>query len=104
VQGLAENVAKVLAQVPADAKVIPGYGPVSTVEDLKKYHGMLTATTDAVRKGIAAGKTLEQLQADGLAEEWKDWGGGFIDTKSWIATIHASLGAAKSNPGSGTHH
>jgi glyoxylase-like metal-dependent hydrolase (beta-lactamase superfamily II) len=104
VQGLAENVAKVLAQVPADAKVIPGHGPVSTVEDLRKYHRMLLATTDVVRKGMAAGKTLEQLQTDGLPEEWKEWGGGFIDTKSWIATIHGSLGSAKSNPGSGTHH
>jgi hypothetical protein len=53
---------------------------------------------------MAAGKTLEQLQTDGLPEEWKEWGGGFIDTKSWIATIHGSLGSAKSNPGSGTHH
>ncbi len=104
VQGLIENVAKVLARIPADAKVIPGHGPVSTVENLKTYHRMLMETTDAVRKGIAAGKSLEQLQAAGVPEEWKDWGGGFIKTNAWVATIHGSLEAAKKNPGGSTHH
>jgi cyclase len=104
VQGLIENVAKVLAQIPADAKIIPGHGALSTVEDLKTYHRMLTVTTDHIRKGMAAGKTLEQLQADGLPEQFKDWGAGFIKADAWIATIHGSLVAAKSNPGSGTHH
>lgn len=104
VQGLIENIAKVVARIPADAKVIPGHGPVSTVEDLKTYHRMLVETTDAVRKGIAAGKSLEQLQADGVPEEWKTWGGGFIKTNAWIATIHGSLEAAGKNPGGSTHH
>jgi len=104
VQGMAENVAKVLAQTPADAKVIPGHGPLSTVEDLKAFHRMLVETTDVVRKGIATGKSLEQLQAAGLPEQWKEWGSGFIDTKSWIATIHGSLESAKKNPAGSKHH
>jgi cyclase len=104
VQGLTENVAKVLSQIPANAKVIPGHGPLSTVDDLKKYHGMLTATTEIVRKGMKAGKTLEQLQAGGLPDEWKDWGSGFIKTDVWIATIHADLQAGKKNPSGSTHH
>ncbi len=104
VQGLIDNVGKVIAQVPADAKVIPGHGPLSTVEDLKGFHRMLTETTDVVRKGMAAGKSLEQLQTEGLPEQWKEWGSGFIDTKTWIATIHGSLEAATKNPGGSTHH
>ncbi|HEY7214725.1 MAG TPA: MBL fold metallo-hydrolase [Thermoanaerobaculia bacterium] len=104
VQGLIDNVGKIIAQIPADAKVIPGHGPLSTVEDLKAFHHMLTETTGVVRKGMAAGKSLEQLQTDGLPEEWKSWGSGFIDTKAWIATIHAGLESAKKNPGGSTHH
>jgi hypothetical protein len=53
---------------------------------------------------MAAGKSLEQLQTDGLPEQWKDWGSGFIDSKSWIATVHSSLESAKKNPGGSTHH
>jgi cyclase len=105
VQGLTENVGKVLAQVPADAKIIPGHGPLSTVEDLKNYHRMLVETTDVVRKGMAAGKTLEQLQAAGLPEAWKDYGSGFINAERWIETIHASFSpGASQTPSDGTHH
>ncbi len=104
VQGLTENVGKVLAQIPADSKVIPGHGALATVADLEKFHGMLTATTAAVQGGMAAGKTLEQIQAAGLPEEWKDWGTGFIKTDMWIATIHASLLDKTKNPAGSTHH
>lgn len=104
VQGLIENVGKVIAEIPASSKVIPGHGPLATVEDLKTYHGMLTATTEIVRKGMAAGKTLEELKAAGLGDPWKDWGSGFIKTDMWIATIHASLQAGTKNPAGSTHH
>ena len=39
-----------------------------------------------------------------LAALPKDWGGGFIDTKAWIATIHGSLESAKKNPAGSKHH
>ena len=39
---------------------------------------MLQETTDIVRQKIAAGKTLEQIKSEGLPEEWKPWGTGFI--------------------------
>jgi cyclase len=104
VQGLTENIAKVLSKIPVDAKVIPGHGALSTVDDLKTFHRMLTATTETVRKAMAAGKTLEQIQAAGLGEEWKDWGAGFIKTDVWISTIHDSLKAGKKNPAGSTHH
>lgn len=91
VQGMTAGVAKVLAQIPADAKVIPGHGPLSTVNDLKAYHRMLVETTAIVQKGIKGKKTLEQLQAAGLPAEWKEWGSGFIDTRAWIETVYDSL-------------
>jgi cyclase len=106
VQGLIENIAKVLAEIPADTKVIPGHGPLSTPADLKAFHRMLTETTRIVADKKKAGKTLEAIQAEGLPDEWKEWGSGFIDTKTWIATIFESLSKAPHdhNPGSGTHH
>jgi hypothetical protein len=54
-------------------KIIPGHGPLSTVDDLKLYHRMLVETTDIVRKKMAAGKTLDQIKSEGLADEWKTW-------------------------------
>ena len=91
VQGMTEGVAKVLAQIPANAKVIPGHGPLSDVEGLRKFHRMLVETTAVVQKQVKAGKKLDQIQAAGLPAEWKDWGTGFIKTNFWIETIYNSL-------------
>jgi cyclase len=91
VQGMTAGVAKVLAQIPADAKVIPGHGPLSDVAGLKAFHRMLVETTAVVEKQIKAGKTLDQIQAAGLPAEWQSWGKGFVNTKTWIETIYNSL-------------
>lgn len=104
VQGLIESIEKAIAQIPANARIIPGHGAVSTIDDLKAYHRMLAETADFVRKGMAAGKTLDQLKADGLPEQWKDWGSGFINAEAWITTIHASFSPGAQAGTDGTHH
>jgi glyoxylase-like metal-dependent hydrolase (beta-lactamase superfamily II) len=105
VQGMTAGVAKVLAQIPADAKVIPGHGDLTNVAGLKAYHHMLTETTAIVQKQITAKKTLAQIKTAGLPDQWKEWGSGFIKTDFWIETIYNSL--TKKMPGepaSTKHH
>jgi cyclase len=91
VEGYTKNVGDVLAKLPAGAKIIPGHGPLANAEDLKRFHNMLVVTTDIVRKKIAAGSTLAQIKTEGLPEEWKTWGGGFIKQDPWLETIFTSL-------------
>ncbi|HYP53740.1 MAG TPA: MBL fold metallo-hydrolase [Pyrinomonadaceae bacterium] len=91
VDGLTQNIARVIADAPAGVKIIPGHGPLSTIDDLKNYHQMLVETTGIVRQRIAAGRTLEQIKAEGLPEKWKTWGTGFVNTQRWLETIHRSL-------------
>jgi cyclase len=74
-------------------KIIPGHGSISTVDDLKLFHRMIVETKEIVQKKMKAGKTLEQIKAEGLPEEWKTWGTGFIKTDMWIEIIHRSLSA-----------
>jgi glyoxylase-like metal-dependent hydrolase (beta-lactamase superfamily II) len=95
VEGLVRNIGELIGKIPADAKLIPGHGPLSTLDDLKSYHNMLQQTTEIVRKKIAAGKTLDQIKAEGLPDEWKPWGTGFIKTDRWVETIYKSLTAKK---------
>ncbi|HEV2845774.1 MAG TPA: MBL fold metallo-hydrolase, partial [Thermoanaerobaculia bacterium] len=105
VQGLVENIGKVISQVPENVKIIPGHGPLSTLNDLKAYHRMLTETVGVVRTKIDAGKSLEEIKSEGLPEEWKEWGTGFIKTDVWIESIHASLTSPRPHTHSdGTHH
>jgi glyoxylase-like metal-dependent hydrolase (beta-lactamase superfamily II) len=93
VEGLTKNIGELITKIPAGAKLIPGHGPISTVDDLKAYHRMLVETTDIVRKKIAAKKSLEAIKKEGLPAEWNSWGAGFIKTDAWIELIHRSLTA-----------
>ena len=91
VEGLIRNVGQVIAQAPAGVRIIPGHGPLSTIDDLRTYHSMLQETTGLIRQRMQQGRTLEQIKAEGLPEKWKDWGTGFINTERWIETIHRSF-------------
>jgi len=91
VEGYTANVAEILGRIDNDTKVIPGHGPLSSKEDLTKFHLMLVETTDIIRQKIDAGKSLEEIQKEGLPEEWQSWGKGFISTANWIDMVHASL-------------
>lgn len=95
VQGLTKNLAELIAKLPADVKIIPGHGALSTLEDLKTYHQAIMETTDIVQKGMTAGKTLEGLKKDGLPAKYKSWSERFVKTDFWIETIYKSLSAKK---------
>ena len=56
VEGLAKNIGKLIKQIPENAKIIPGHGPLSGINELKKYHSMLIETTRIVRGQMKAGK------------------------------------------------
>ena len=93
VEGLTKNIAEIITKIPAGAKLIPGHGPLSTIEDLMNYHNMLVTTSDIVRAKIKAGKTLEQIKSEGLPDTWKSWGTGFIKTDMWLEIVYRSLTA-----------
>ncbi|HSE16962.1 MAG TPA: MBL fold metallo-hydrolase [Pyrinomonadaceae bacterium] len=95
VEGLIRNIGELIEKIPAGAKLIPGHGPISTLDDLKSYHRMLQQTTEIVRQKIAAGKTVDQIKTEGLPAEWEPWGAGFIKTDRWVETIYKSLTAKK---------
>lgn len=95
VRGLIANVEKVLATVPDDARIIPGHGPLADKAALRRYVDVLRNTLAAVERGVAAGKSLEQLREEKVLAQWDEWGQGFIKTDAWIATLHAAATAPR---------
>jgi glyoxylase-like metal-dependent hydrolase (beta-lactamase superfamily II) len=91
INGMIDGVEKVIAQVPPDVKVIPGHGPISSVEDVKAYLTMLKATRDVVQKSLAEGKTLDQMKQAQLLDPWKKYSGDFINEDVFIETLYNSL-------------
>ncbi len=90
VQGYSQNVKTVLDILPEDVKIVPGHGPLSNKDDLRTFHRMLQETTSRVTAAMKSGKSLDEIKAEGLQEEWKGWSWSFIPTERWIETIYNS--------------
>jgi glyoxylase-like metal-dependent hydrolase (beta-lactamase superfamily II) len=93
-EGLTKNLAEVIKTIPSDAKIIPGHGPISGINELKTYHQTIIETTAIVREKMKT-KSLDELKKEGLPEKYKEWGSGFINTDRWIETIYNSYSTAK---------
>lgn len=91
VAGLLNNIEAALKLIPADAKIIPGHGPLATRADLEKFRDMLVETAALVKKAVADGKSLADVKAAGVSEKYKDWGTGFINTSRWLEIAFNSL-------------
>jgi cyclase len=61
---LIETLEFLLPQIPADAKVVPGHGDVSSRADIARGLEVLKQMKAVVESGVRGGKTLEQLQAE----------------------------------------
>lgn len=95
VDGYVKAVEKVLGELPADVKIIPGHGPLATRADLEGYLAMLKETTDIVRRGIAAGKTADQLKAEKVLAAWDRWSWDFITTDKYVDQLYKGLTSGK---------
>lgn len=91
--GMRDNVGKIVSMLPDDVKIIPGHGPLSTLEDLQATHAMLVDSADLVRRALAAGKSADDMKKEGLLGAYADeWSWGFVNADRFIDTLVASLG------------
>ncbi|HZM01142.1 MAG TPA: MBL fold metallo-hydrolase, partial [Planctomycetota bacterium] len=98
VLGYMRNVDTLVARLPPDCRLIPGHGPLSSLDDLRAVQQMLQATIGIVKGHMLAKHTLEQIQAEGLPEAWREWGTGFISTERWLQIVHESLSRSPDGP------
>jgi glyoxylase-like metal-dependent hydrolase (beta-lactamase superfamily II) len=93
VDGMIAAADRILAAADASTKIIPGHGPLATKADVKAYRDMLTASRDAVKPLVAAGKSLDEVKAaKPTAALDEKWGKGFIKPDIWAGVLYASYG------------
>ena len=97
IEGMIDGVEKVLTQVPADVKVIPGHGPISNLDDVRAYLKMLKETRDAVAKALKQRKSLDQMKQAKILAPWKKYAGDFVNEDTFIETLYNSLTGQKNN-------
>lgn len=67
----------IIRVLPPDVKIIPGHGPPSGINDVKRLRNLLSQTLEAVQKALAEGKTLQQMKDEKILEPWKNEPGHF---------------------------
>jgi len=95
VSGMIAGVEKVLSMIPADAKIIPGHGPLSTTEDMRKYVEMLKETRALVADAIKQGKTVQQMKEEHLLAKYQDKAKGSIKEEGWLNVLSADVKASQ---------
>ena len=98
VEGMIDAVAKVISMLPADTKVIPGHGGISTMEDMNAYLIMLRSTRSTVAKAVKRGQTLEQMRTQNILEPWKKYSGPFVTTDNFLEALYNELTNQKIGP------
>ena len=71
---------RVLAEYPAETKVIPGHGELATMDDLRRYTTMLKETVAAVETGLRQNKAPEDLRQDPAITKYAALGEGGAQT------------------------
>lgn len=98
VKGYIAAVEKVLGELPADARIIPGHGALATKPDLVAYLAMLKETSAAVQKGIDEGKTVDQLVAAKPLAKWDKWAWSFLSSDAFVKQLYNGLKGIAKNP------
>ena len=96
INGMIDAVEKVIAMLPPDAKVIPGHGSVSSVDDMRAYVTLLKDTREVVQKALKQGKTLDQMRQAKILDPWKKYSGSFVSEDAFLETLYNSLTGQKS--------
>lgn len=90
IAGLIAGVERAIATTNEETVVIPGHGPIANRADLIAYRDMIVDIRDKVAAGIAADRTLEQIQADRPAARY-GMEDGFIKPDDFVETIYREI-------------
>lgn len=97
VENYIANVRAIVGQVSEDVRIIPGHGPLSSMQDLLDYLEMLVVTRDVVQKQRSEGFPLSQILARGLPQPWPTWGWEGLPEEAYIKMLYRSLDTAPSS-------
>lgn len=74
-RGYLDALDRVIARVPADAKVIPGHGELTDLAGVKAFRQYIVDIMEAARAAKAAGKSKEDFLKEVDLPGYKDYGG-----------------------------
>ena len=93
--GMIDGVEQVMARLPDDVKVVPGHGPVSSKDDVRRFVAMLRGCVARVERERDRGLTLPELLAARVLEPYDHLGRGFVRTEAFTELVFTELELAR---------
>ncbi len=91
-------VRRLMTLLPQDVRLVSGhhgqvagYNTTGSWDQLPAYADMMNTTVEIVRQGLAAGKTTEEMQVEGVLDDYREYAGSYVDTDDWIYYIVDAL-------------
>ncbi len=86
-KGVADALRDMLARTDDSYLYVMGHGEPYSADQLRKYLGMIEETVGHVESRISAGKSLKEIQAEGLPDKWSAWETKLNPQEEWIRMI-----------------
>jgi len=92
INGMIAAADKILSMANADTKIIPGHGPLSNADGLRKFQKMLVGIRDNVQKLVKEGKSADEVKAAKPTKEYDaEWGNGFMKPDTFTGIVYSDL-------------
>jgi len=92
VKGIIDAVDSILPLLNEETKIIPGHGPLATLEDLRKYRSMLMLVTARMQVLIDEGKSKEEVIVLRPTFNFDtDWAWSLFPADLWTGLVYDSL-------------
>ncbi len=85
---------RLMELLPPDTRLISGHNGqvggfdfVGAWDGLEPYAEMMHDTIDIVRRGLADGSSVEEMQEGGVLDGYAEYAESYVDADGWIATI-----------------
>ncbi len=90
-KGVAAALKDILRRTDNISLYLMGHGDPFTAAQLRDYLNMVEQTIEYVENEKTSGKTLEEVQAQGLPEKWREWQTKLNPQEEWIRMIYETL-------------
>lgn len=92
------QVRRLMTLVPRDVRLVSGHNGrasgfdfVGTWDQLPAYADMMKSTVGIVQRGLAEGKTMEDMQTAGVLDDYRQYAGSYVGTDDWIKYLVKGL-------------
>lgn len=92
IDGVLAGVDRILDLCSEETRIIPGHGPLASVDDLRTYRAMLADLHQKLEDSLARGESFETfMEGDPTAQYEEAWGQAWLSGRQFLEIVHGEM-------------